>query len=107
MVRNAILAAALSIGGLAFAGAAPASASDVSLRSSVSAGAFNAQIMDVRWRGNRGYYGGRAYGGRRYYAPRRYGYRRGYYRPAFGVYVAPRAVRRCWVDRRGYRVCRR
>lgn len=102
MVRNAILAAALSIGGLALAGAAPAAASDVSLRAGVSAGALNAQIMPVGWRGDRRYYG------RRHYAPRRYyGYRRGYYRPAFGVYVAPRAVRRCWIDRYGYRVCRR
>lgn len=111
MVRNAVIAAALAVGGLALAApSAPASAASAALKSGAGVGALNADIMTVgrRWRGGRGYNRGRGWGYRGGYRGYRGGYRRGYWGPGFGVYVAPRYYgRRCWIDRYGYRVCRR
>lgn len=107
MVRNAVIAAALAVGGLALAGSgSPASAAQTTLKSGASAAAMNAEIMTVgrKWRGG----GGRGWrGGRGYYRGGGWGYRRGYWGPGFGIYVAPRRAyyRSCWIDRWGYRVC--
>lgn len=100
MVRNYILGAALAAGAFALA---PTGASAAPLSAGVTLDAAHAQIMPV------GYYR-RGYGYRRGYYRSGWGYRRGYgyRRPAFGVVIAPRPVyaRRCWINSRGYRVCR-
>lgn len=96
MVRNYVLGAALAAGAFALA---PTGASAAPLSVGVTLDTAHAQIMPV------GYYR-RGYGYRRGWGYRRAGW--GYRRPAFGVVIAPRPVyaRRCWINARGYRVCR-
>jgi hypothetical protein len=106
MVRTCILAAALAAGGLVAASPMTPAAAGVSI--GVSAGPAHVGYAKVgyrEWRrGPRVVY--------RPYRPYRYGYR-AYRAPALGVYPAvgvvvapaPRAYRRCWINRRGYRVC--
>ena len=98
MVRNYVLGAALAAGAFALA-PAPASAAPVHV--GVSLNSSTAQIMPVGYYRRGGWTYRRGWGG-----PRRgWGYRRG---PAFGVVIAPRPVyygRRCYINRRGYRVC--
>lgn len=110
-----ILTPALLAGGLALAATAPASAAETG---AAKINLANADVMTVAkhgWRGggHRGsrnsWRGGRHYGGRSG-VRRGWGHRgyRGYRGPRLGIYVAPRrAYRRCWINARGYRVCRR
>lgn len=97
MVRNFALAA-VAAGGLGLTATAPASAANVAVSVNIGAGHAYGGVMPVYYRGYR-----RGPG---------WGYRGYYRRPAFGVYVAPRpryygyrAYSRCWINRRGYRVC--
>ncbi|MFC3691687.1 hypothetical protein [Chenggangzhangella methanolivorans] len=94
MVRNYVLGAALAAGAFALA---PGAASAAPVSVGVTLDTAHAQIMPV------GYY-------RRGWGYRRagWGYRGGYRGPRVGVVIAPRVVygRRCWINKRGYRVCR-